>query len=84
MGTLKVVDSLHASGVGTILIADIEEGTLKKGAEIELSSGEKTKAKSIEENHERLEKAEAGKSVGIAVDASHTEFEKSEKLSFSE
>ncbi|MBD3247557.1 adenylyl-sulfate kinase [Candidatus Pacearchaeota archaeon] len=47
----------------------IEAGAIKPGENIEiLPSGEKTKVKTVEEYKKELEKAEAGKSIGITTE----------------
>ena len=65
---ILVTEAMKISGVGTVVVAKIEYGTLKDGQELlVLPSGCKTKVKDIQMNQKPVDTAYAGDIVAFGV-----------------
>jgi len=67
-GTLTVDAAFNVRGIGTVALANIKSGTIKKHDQLKVLPGDKVaEVRSIQKHDEDFESAEAGDHVGVAL-----------------
>jgi selenocysteine-specific translation elongation factor len=67
-GTLTVDAAFNVRGIGTVALANIKSGTIKKHDQLKVFPGDKVaEVRSIQKHDEDFESAEAGDHVGVAL-----------------
>ena len=84
MGLLQVNSSFVMRGIGTVLMATIKEGTLRKGVALNMPGERSASVSLIEKGSKNIDAAQAGMDVAVVVTAPEELFSKGQILEFSE
>ncbi|CAI2367900.1 unnamed protein product [Moneuplotes crassus] len=64
---IPIQDVYKIAGIGTVPVGRVETGVLKRGMEVQFTTGATSEVKSLEAHHNKLEEAEPGLNVGFNV-----------------